>query len=60
MTWALDGSGEREFASTGPTVDLTGIITAGGGTDNNDYLFIVALAIQGTDSDSYWCPKTLH
>jgi hypothetical protein len=49
VTWALDASGEREFAGTGPTVDLTGIVTAGGGTDNNDYAFIVAIAVQGTE-----------
>ncbi len=44
MVWNLDGSGEREFAGTGPVVSLTNISAAGGGTSNDDYLFVVMTA----------------
>jgi hypothetical protein len=48
VTWALDGSGEREFAGGGPTVDLS-VPSAGLGADNDDYLFIVAIATVDTE-----------
>jgi hypothetical protein len=52
MTWALDGTAEREFAGTGPTVEAVGIVAAGGGTDNDDYMIFCVSDISGVPADT--------
>lgn len=47
MTWALDGTAEREFAGTGPSVTLTNITAAGGGSANSDYLIFAVTSLSG-------------
>jgi len=52
VTWALDGTAEREFSGTGPLVEAVGISAAGGGTDNDDYLIVAVSNLQGFADDS--------
>ena len=52
MTWALDGTGEREFAGTGPAVALTSLTSAGGGLDNDDYMVFAVSNLSGFAADA--------
>jgi len=52
VTWALDGTAEREFAGTGPLVEATSISAAGGGTDNDDYMVFCVSNLSGFTADT--------
>jgi hypothetical protein len=58
VTWAQDGTGEREFSGTGNVV-LTGITSAGGGAANSDYLILVITVRQMADASHRFTSVTL-